>query len=117
MTSTDVITQIKPVIEIDVHSRSIKIERRFPSKKRRRMKWKKTYEILRNNILIPANPSPSLSTTSPSLFTTKTLPLLHMLDLIIITSIMENSNPNPTRYKIEHVHWKSALNKYIEQIH
>jgi hypothetical protein len=40
-----------------------------------------------------------------------------MLDLIISTPIMGNPNPNPTRYKIEQMHWRGALNKCIEKMH
>jgi hypothetical protein len=30
---------------------------------------------------------------------------------------MGNPNLNPTRYKIEQMHWRSALNKCIEQMY
>jgi hypothetical protein len=30
---------------------------------------------------------------------------------------MGNPNPNPIKCKIEHMHWRGALNKCIEQIH
>jgi hypothetical protein len=48
-----------------------------------------------------------------------------VLDLINSTSIMGNPNSNLIRYKIEHalegciehVHWRGALNKCIDQIH
>jgi hypothetical protein len=40
-----------------------------------------------------------------------------MLDLIISTPIMGNPNPSPTRYKIEQMHWRGALNRCTGEVH
>jgi hypothetical protein len=40
-----------------------------------------------------------------------------MLDLIISTSIMGKSNPNPTRYKIEQMYWRGTLNMCTGGVH
>jgi hypothetical protein len=40
-----------------------------------------------------------------------------VLNLIISTSIMGNPNSNPTRYKIEQMHWRGALNKCTGGVH
>jgi hypothetical protein len=44
-----------------------------------------------------------------------------MLNLIISTSVMGNSNPNPTRYKTERctggMHWTCALERYAEWVY